>query len=117
MQILVVCTGNTCRSPMAAGLLRTIGKEIGRDLLVRSAGLSHQPNRRVADSAIAVMEEIGIDISDDYSKPVTDELLRWADLVLTVQASHAADLREDYPWVGTKLRVLERDVRDPFGRP
>jgi protein-tyrosine phosphatase len=102
---------------MAAGLLSKIAKEKGINVDVRTAGLAYHPNKRVAQSAVAVMEELGIDISDEYSKPVTAEGLNWADVVLTVQRSHKAHLLEDCPSIEQKLRLLESDVRDPYCGP
>jgi protein-tyrosine-phosphatase len=102
---------------MAAGLLTVLGTEKGMHLEARSAGLAHHPKTPVADNAIVVMKELGIDISKEYSKPVTEDAVRWADVVITVQRRHAAHLMEDYPWAETKIRCLERDVRDPYCYP
>src|SRR5206468_1771191 len=114
MKILIVCTGNTCRSPMAGGLLRRIAGEQGLPLEVRTAGLAFHPNGRAAEKAVAVMQESGIDISDEYSKPVTPDALAWADLVVTVQHCHAAYLLEDDPEDAQKVCVLESEVPDPY---
>jgi protein arginine phosphatase len=114
MKILIVCTGNTCRSPMAGGLLKRIAGEKGLPLEVRTAGLTSHPNGRIAEKAVAVMQESGIDISDEYSKPVTPEVFAWADLVVTVQRSHAAYLLEEYPEAKQKVCFLECDVPDPY---
>ncbi|MFV1998367.1 MAG: arsenate reductase (thioredoxin) [Acidiferrobacterales bacterium] len=84
MNILFLCTGNSCRSQMAEGWTRALG---GSSLEARSAGIeSHGKNPR----AIAVMREKGIDISDQESTTLSDELLQWADLVVTV-CGHADD--------------------------
>lgn len=117
MRVLVVCNGNTCRSPMAAGLLTAIAKERGVNVEVRSAGLAHHPNTGVAVHAVRVMGELRIDISADYSKPVTPETVNWADIIVGVQRSHAAHLLEDYPSAEPKLRFLDKDVRDPYCDP
>ena len=114
MKILIVCTGNTCRSPMAGGLLRRIAGEQGLPLEVRTAGLACHPNGRVAEKAVAVMQESGIDISDEYSKPVTPDALAWADFVVTVQRSHVMYLLEEYPEAKPKVCVLASDVPDPY---
>ncbi len=114
MNVLVVCGGNTCRSPMAAGLLRVMTKSVGILAEVESAGLAHHPNGQVAGKAIEAMREIGIDISDDYSKPVSPELLQWADIVVAVEQRHADHIVEEYPRLTVRIICLEPDVPDPY---
>ena len=78
MNLLFLCTGNSCRSQMAEGWARALG---GDGLHVKSAGIeAHGKNPR----AIAVMREAGIDISDQESTRLTDDMLQWADWVVTV---------------------------------
>ena len=78
MHLLFLCTGNSCRSQMAEGWARALGDD---RLEVRSAGIeAHGKNPR----AIAVMKEAGVDISDQESTRLTDAMLDWADLVVTV---------------------------------
>ena len=77
-RILFLCTGNSCRSQMAEGW----GKYLGHDLAeVASAGIeAHGKNPR----AIMVMGEAGVDISGQESTRVTEDMIRWADIVVTV---------------------------------
>ena len=78
VHLLFLCTGNSCRSQMAEGWARALG---GDFVEVRSAGIeAHGRNPR----AIRVMAEAGVDISDQESTRVDDEMLRWADHVVTV---------------------------------
>ncbi|MCU7906597.1 MAG: arsenate reductase ArsC [Candidatus Thiodiazotropha sp. (ex Epidulcina cf. delphinae)] len=77
-RILVLCTGNSCRSQMAEGYLRHFG---GKRIDVRSAGIeSHGLNPRAVD----VMKEDGIDISSYSSDIIDDAVIQWASLVITV---------------------------------
>lgn len=77
-RVLFVCTGNACRSQMAEGFARHLG---GNRLEVRSAGIeAHGKDRR----AVAVMSEAGVDISMQQATVLTDEMLAWTDLVVTV---------------------------------
>lgn len=76
--ILFLCTGNSCRSQMAEGWAKKHG---GDSFVIQSAGIeSHGKNPR----AIAVMKEAGVDISDQESTKVTDEMLEQANLVISV---------------------------------
>ena len=78
MNILFLCTGNSCRSQMAEGWARHLGGDAFR---IQSAGIeAHGKNPR----AISVMQEAGIDISQQESTRVTDAMLEQADLVVTV---------------------------------
>jgi len=78
MNILFLCTGNSCRSQMAEGWARTLGAD---DLQVQSAGIeAHGKNPR----AIAVMQEAGVDIGTQASTQVSGDMLQAADLVVTV---------------------------------
>ena len=76
--ILFLCTGNSCRSPMAEGWAKWLGRPLFE---IQSAGIeTHGKNPR----AIAVMKQAGIDISEQESTKVTDQMLQAADLVVTV---------------------------------
>jgi len=76
--ILFLCTGNSCRSQMAEGWANWYGKPLFE---IQSAGIeAHGKNPR----AIAVMNEVGVDISNQQSTKVTDDMLAQADLVVTV---------------------------------
>jgi len=99
---------------MAAGLLAWIGKSQPSGIDARSAGLFPHPGSAVAENAIMVMKELGIDISSDYSKPVTVELLAWADYVVAVQKSLADHVIENFPDIRSKVHHLHSDVSDPY---
>jgi arsenate reductase len=81
-RVLFVCTGNSCRSQMAEGWARHHG---GNRIAAASAGV--HPDGKNA-TAIAVMREAGVDISQQESSPLTGDMLEWAHLVVTV-CSHA----------------------------
>ena len=99
---------------MAAGLLKAIAESKELRIDVRSAGLAHHPGRGPAGRAIAVMSELGLDISDDYSKPLTSRDVIWADVILAVQRNHAAHLAEEFPQIASKIKCLGSDVPDPY---
>lgn len=102
-RILFLCTGNSCRSQMAEGW----GKHLGRNIAeFESAGIeAHGKNPR----AIAVMREAGVDIAGQESTRVTDEMLRRADIVVTV-CGHAD---EHCPVLPPGIRKIHWPLSDP----
>lgn len=110
MNILFVCTGNTCRSPMAEGYLKS--KKLN-DIEVKSAGIaafgdSANPN------SIQVMKELGIDISSHFSSRISAYHIDWADRIYCLSPSHLTALMEAVP--KHKLRLLGHGIADPFGQ-
>jgi len=103
MNILFLCTGNSCRSQMAEGWARYLG---GNDITVQSAGIeAHGKNPR----AIAVMQEAGIDISQQESTRLTDDMLAAADVLVTV-CGHAD---ENCPAVPAGIKKIHWPLEDP----
>ncbi len=105
MNILFVCTGNTCRSPMAEGYLSS-KKEIN----VKSCGLAADGSP-VSQNSKKVMAEIGIDIENHISKQITANLIDWADRIICMSHSHCEMLKS----IGVKAEVLGNGICDPFG--
>jgi protein-tyrosine phosphatase len=91
MRILTVCSANRCRSPMAAGLLRTRLAGRGFEAQVASAGLGPAGLAAVPD-AVDVMADVGIDIRAHRSRQVTPEVCAGADLVLAMTRQHVVEL-------------------------
>lgn len=96
IRILVLCTGNSCRSQMAEGFFRQIGN--GR-IEAYSAGLTP---KRVHPKAIAVMREVGIDISGHTSHHLSEYIAQQFDFVITV-CDNAAENCPVFPGAATKL--------------
>ena len=96
--ILLVCTGNTCRSPMAAGVLEgLIPRKLARKVRIESAGVGAQEGGFASSNAIEVSKRRGIDISGHTSKRLTRELLEAADLILVMQKLHMEEVRKLCP--------------------
>ena len=109
INVLFLCTGNSCRSQIAEGWLRNLG---GNAFTVQSAGIeAHGKNPR----AIAVMQEAGIDISGQESTVVTDDMIAAANVVVTV-CGHADEQCPVLPPTVTKLHWPLRDPAKASGR-
>lgn len=106
MRILFVCTGNTCRSPMAEAFLRELSVERGLRLEVRSAGVSTVDGLPVSRHALQVLENNGI-AHKGASTPASESLLEWADLVLTMTSSHKQALLRYWPGASGKVHTLK----------
>jgi protein-tyrosine phosphatase len=117
-RILVVCTGNICRSPMAAALL---GSLLGNSRAVESAGLAACVGEPADPMAIAVMADAGLDIRSHRARQLDESMLRTADLVLAMSTAQRTEVETRWPW--TRGRVFRMghwdgyDVHDPHGRP
>jgi len=113
-KVLFVCTGNTCRSPMAGALAGRLAEEHGLALAVKTAGIFAFPGSPASDHAIAVMEEMGLDIRDHAAAPVTGELIDWADWIITMTEGHKQQLLAAFPQAGEK-EITSFSIPDPIG--
>ncbi len=109
MNILFVCTGNTCRSPMAERYLDSLCLE---NLKTESRGLSADGSP-VSPNAIEVMAERGIDLRGDVSAPLTAKDLIWADRIFYMSPAHFTVLSLYAP--KKKLNILGLGISDPYG--
>lgn len=121
--IALVCTGNTCRSPMAEVLMRNrIEKRTGRKdpVQIISAGLAAFQGDRASPQAVEVMERRGLDLSCHSSQPLTEQLLALADIVLTMTRGHRDAILAKFPEAADRvhtLRIDGGDIADPVGAP
>lgn len=122
MHLLFVCTGNTCRSPLATALTRRLVAARGLDVTVASAGTGAIAGAPASDGSLLVGLERDVDLSAHRSRLLMPELVAGADLVLCMSAHHVERVRElggegkaflltDY----AAGRPVGRAINDPFG--
>ncbi|KAA8998399.1 low molecular weight protein arginine phosphatase [Paenibacillus spiritus] len=111
LRILFVCTGNTCRSPMAEGLLRKLAAERNLDLEVRSAGVAAIDGNSMSRHAAAILRDEGVQ-GDITSSQLKIGHIEWADLVLTLTQSHKRHVLQVHPAAVGKTYTLKEYVQD-----
>ena len=118
MNVLFVCTGNTCRSPMAAAVLSKIAADNDMDLMIDSAGLMAEEGAPASDNAISAMIEMRIDISNHRAHQLTNDDIIQADLILTMTEGQKMLLEQ---LASGKVFTLNEfagsygDISDPYG--
>jgi protein-tyrosine phosphatase len=126
-RILFVCTGNTCRSPMAAALcVKHLAKHLGclpeellhRGFFVHSAGLAAKMGDKAAAQAVAAVAQRGVDLTSHETQPLTEDLVGRSDHLIVMTRSQLFALAATFPGVGPAARLLSptgEDVPDPIG--
>lgn len=119
MNIYLICTGNTCRSPMAEAILR--GKDV-TNMCVRSAGIYAQEGMPIAENAKTLITNTNLPYTA-VSRAVTAKDIEWADYIFTMTTNHQRALLQLFPTAARKTHTLKgfiktsvnEDVHDPFG--
>jgi protein-tyrosine phosphatase len=125
--ILFVCSGNTCRSPMAEAITRRVlaeklhitepELESKKGISVVSAGSYALPGARATPQAVEALKQLGTDLTHHRSRPLTVELIHQADVIFTMGRSHAAAVQALVPSASEKVATLDPagDIDDPIG--
>lgn len=114
--ILFVCTGNTCRSPMAEGIFNKAVSDKGTaTVFAESAGIFANPGQPASSNAVLALGEIGIDIAAHRARRVDVPLLERAESVFVMTPEHGEILRDRFDKFAGKIKLLGRGVPDPFG--
>lgn len=129
--VLFVCTGNSCRSVMAEGLMKKYLKELGKDdIKVSSAGVSSPGGFPPTDETVKVMADEGIDVTGYRSKKLDEGMVKDADLILVMEDLHREFIDSNYPEGSFKTYLLKeykidgrpnypeaRGIPDPIAKP
>jgi len=121
MRVLFVCTGNTCRSPMAASVFRRLCDEHGVVANIASAGLAASDGAPISRNARRTLDNAGIAVHCPTSSMLTTPLVENSDLIVTMTHGHSHAIHAQYPEATEKTAPLltyagmQNDVVDPFG--
>ena len=115
-KIVFLCTGNTCRSPMAEGLFRALGGEEKTGLQAASAGLFTADGLPASENAVIAVEELVAELRAHHSRMLTAEIANDAKYLVCMTGAHYDRVLEAFPQVEEKLFTLaDADISDPFG--
>lgn len=126
--ILFVCTGNTCRSPMAQAMMNRkildkFGKEFRREdlpIVAYSAGVAAYGGDPASPGASQAIKQYGASLESHSSSQLTKEMVDQADLILTMGARHKHAIASQWPSASGKIQMISPDsseISDPFGGP
>src|SRR4051812_12007999 len=126
--IVMVCTANICRSPMAAALLQhalAVQPEPLRSLRVISAGVAARTGESVSENSVVALKKVGIDIANSRAQPLTQKLLDEAFAILCMTESHRSMIQVQADPIPKNLFLfrqflpgnVDHEIGDPYGGP
>jgi protein-tyrosine-phosphatase len=122
-RVLFVCTGNVCRSPMAAAMFNAKARKSGEEQVYSafSAGTWALENQPASANAVTALAERGIDLSPHRGQTITPRLIDQADVVIVMTRSHFDALTFEFPKLRAKIHLMSElidrtfDIADPYG--
>ncbi len=123
-KVLMVCTGNICRSPMAEGLLEHfLPEDLKKRIEVTSAGTHALHGNQAETHARFALDQMGIDISNHRARQITKDIARGSNLILAMEAAHVKRVKGLLGWRHKKPRMISefdpdkpiQDIADPYG--
>jgi len=127
LMVVFVCTGNTCRSPMAEVLMRKrVAARLGCDIeevedsgvQIASAGIAAMAGGQAATEAVNTVKDFNLDLRGHESQPLTARLANYADLIITMTRGHRQAIIGQWPELASRVHVLRtdgQDISDPIG--
>ena len=110
-KILFVCTGNTCRSPMAQEIFNDLAPE---GYKASSAGITATDGRKISENSLAALKEIGLSCTHT-SERLTEDHMKEYDIIVGITSDHARVITQLYPDYRDKIFAFPCDVSDPYG--
>ena len=114
--VCFVCTGNTCRSPMAEAVFNKLAKEKGVNMRALSAGLAADGMSPMSKNSADVLRENGVEFDENFTSTQIDAgTVAKCDKIVGITGSHAMSLIMRYPQFATKIFAMPCDIPDPYG--
>ena len=119
--VCFICTGNTCRSPMAAAVANALARTEKFPICARSAGLYALEGDPISEHAVLALEQADVAPIDemDYhahtARNLTDDVVARCDLLIAMTRTHAMELIMRYPDAAKKIVCMPRQISDPYG--
>ena len=114
--VCFVCTGNTCRSPMAEAIFNKLAKEKGLNVRAISAGLAADGVSPMSKNSVEVLSENGVEFDSDFTSTQIDSgIVAKCDKIVGITSTHAMSLMMRYPQFVEKIFAMPQDIVDPYG--